>query len=91
MGSRKLEGKRLTDNGLQELKLDQLFRTHINVVRGTFAGRISKDAETYFALFGAYRSFSMLAHPGRDATTSSQGVKSSEKREKARKKFLRLC
>jgi hypothetical protein len=52
---------------------------------------ISKDAETYFALFGAYRSFSMLAHPGRDATTTSQGVKSSEKREKARNKFPRLC
>jgi hypothetical protein len=47
MGSRKLEGKRLTDDGLQELKLDQLFRTHINVVRGTFAGRrIERHAET---------------------------------------------
>jgi hypothetical protein len=46
---------------------------------------ISKGAETYFALFGAYHCFSMLADP------SSQGVKSSEKREKAQNKFLHLC
>jgi hypothetical protein len=52
---------------------------------------ISKGAETYFALFGAYHCFSMLAHPGRDATTSSQAVKSSEKRKKARNKFPHLC
>jgi hypothetical protein len=47
---------------------------------------ISKDAETYFALFGAYRSVSMLAHPGRDATTSSQPAHKASKAAKSAKK-----
>jgi hypothetical protein len=56
-----------------------------------FEDYISKGAETYFALFGAYHCFSMLADPSWDATISSQGVKSSEKRRKARNKFPHLC